>query len=347
MDAVATGGNKAQPSAQGSDAPAPTRRTKPVLSYLVRLATAAGVLLYLAHEINFAQVWAAIRQVSAGAIVAALATNLVLNGIIAYRLVVLVRAQGIALTASELFEINLATIFYGLFLPGGNVAGTVVRFYRLSRDTAGSARVLLAVGYDRFAAVFSIALVGLVLWVVDGAGKTPAALAVFGVGLCGILPLLVPLAAPTLLERIDAWVRAHSRTWARSGSHRFLHALAVGRRFDAPVLARLLVLSLTAQVFGILCWIILARSVGVDVSWATVGWIRGAAMILTIIPVSVGGLGVREGALLVLLRPYAVVDQHALALSLLVFAMTVVVPGLLGGVLEGLRELRPRAPQAR
>ena len=52
------------------------------------------------------------------------------------------------------------------------------------------------------------------------------------------------------------------------------------------------------------------------------------------IPISIAGLGVREGLLILLLRPFAVLDEEALAFSLLVFAVNVVLVGLLGDLIE-------------
>jgi hypothetical protein len=59
------------------------------------------------------------------------------------------------------------------------------------------------------------------------------------------------------------------------------------------------------------------------------------------IPISISGLGVREGALLFLLKPYGVWGEEALALSLIIFGITVLLIGAIGGLLEGRKLLFP------
>ena len=56
----------------------------------------------------------------------------------------------------------------------------------------------------------------------------------------------------------------------------------------------------------------------------TVAWLRAAAILIAILPISVSGLGVREGALLVLMAPYDISSAQAIAFSLLAFASTTV-----------------------
>ena len=55
---------------------------------------------------------------------------------------------------------------------------------------------------------------------------------------------------------------------------------------------------------------------------------------------SIAGLGVREGGLMLALEPYGVAGANAVALSLLVFAIGLLV-GAIGGALELRRHLSP------
>ena len=57
-------------------------------------------------------------------------------------------------------------------------------------------------------------------------------------------------------------------------------------------------------------------------------------IIATMIPISVSGLGLREGASLLLLGGYGIAAEQIVAFSLLVFTVSVVFVGLLGGFLE-------------
>jgi uncharacterized membrane protein YbhN (UPF0104 family) len=65
-------------------------------------------------------------------------------------------------------------------------------------------------------------------------------------------------------------------------------------------------------------------------------------MIVGVIPATVGGLGLREGATAYLLMTLGVTSADALSLALLAFAVTVLGVGLLGGLAEAWRLLMIR-----
>jgi hypothetical protein len=58
------------------------------------------------------------------------------------------------------------------------------------------------------------------------------------------------------------------------------------------------------------------------------------------IPISISGIGLREGAMIVLLQQYGLTGDQAIAYSLLIFTTTILAPGISGGILEALRQLR-------
>jgi len=85
---------------------------------------------------------------------------------------------------------------------------------------------------------------------------------------------------------------------------------------------------------------VLGAGLGMSVSFAAMGWVRSVVVLITVLPISIGGLGVREGALVFTLQAYGVASHEALALAILIFATTILAPGLLGGILEAIRSLR-------
>jgi glycosyltransferase 2 family protein len=61
--------------------------------------------------------------------------------------------------------------------------------------------------------------------------------------------------------------------------------------------------------------------------------------LITMIPISISGLGVREGSLILLLKPYGIGNDDAVAFSFFIFTITVVMIGVIGGLFEGRRFL--------
>ena len=106
-------------------------------------------------------------------------------------------------------------------------------------------------------------------------------------------------------------------------------------------------LSLTQHLIGVLTSHLLGESLEIPINLVTWGWLRSAVIIATMVPISVAGIGIREGALLYLLKPYGVLGEESLAFSLLVFAVGVLLSALVGGVLEAKTILFPSMSRGR
>ena len=62
-------------------------------------------------------------------------------------------------------------------------------------------------------------------------------------------------------------------------------------------------------------------------------WMRSFGMLVGMLPLTIAGLGVREGALLTVMVPYGINPSGVVAFSLVRMAISLIIAGL-GGVLE-------------
>ncbi len=314
---------------------------------LARLAVALLVLAVIVTRIDLAGVWTSFRGTSLVAAAAAFAVWMVGWTIVSHRLALLMQAQGVPIGTFEALEINLATLFWGLFLPGGNITGIAVRFYRLARAGGRYAAGLLAMAGDRLTATGAVSAIGIVCWALDDRAESGPAIVVLVVGAMLVAATIVPFVAAERVRRLARVLHGSSLGWLEAPLRRVWQGFEAIARLPPRTLALLLFLSCLAQGPGILAYKILADALGLRLSFVTLGWVRSVVLIVTALPISIGGLGVREGVLLILLRPYGVADRDTLAFSLLVFAVTMVCTGVLGGIFEVVRWLAPRPPAAR
>ena len=110
----------------------PTSR-RGVASAILRLGFAAGILVYLFRSVPASQVRAVLGRADLAWVAAALGLGLLSQVLVAMRLRIVTNAYALSLTTFDVFEINLATRFYGLFLPGGGATATAVRVVKLAR----------------------------------------------------------------------------------------------------------------------------------------------------------------------------------------------------------------------
>jgi uncharacterized membrane protein YbhN (UPF0104 family) len=112
-------------------------------------------------------------------------------------------------------------------------------------------------------------------------------------------------------------------------------------RLPRRALVGIIAISILSQLPGILAFVALGEGLGLSVPMLSMAWIRSVVVVLSLLPISIGGVGIREGVLVMTLHGFGVPAHQAFALSILVFATTILAPGLVGGVLEGAQWLRP------
>lgn len=229
------------------------------------------------------------------------------------------RARITALTSYQ-----LAGVFVGNFLPS-TIGGDVLRVSRLS---AASGR-----GPDSFASVVLERLTGwLVLPVI-----TLTALALnpglLRLGLASQVAVAISVATLLLLAVVlvlAASPHLGRRLEGHEGVRGFLRAVHLGiHRFrDNPGLAfEVLVAGFVYQLAVVLAAFLASEALGLDVGWTAMMAFMPAVAILQVLPITISGLGVREGAFVLFLSRsgLGVTAQQAIALGLLIYAVNLVV----------------------
>jgi hypothetical protein len=87
------------------------------------------------------------------------------------------------------------------------------------------------------------------------------------------------------------------------------------------------------QVLCILTTTLLANNLRISVSIIDWCWIFGVVTIILFFPISIGGIGVREGSFIGILGFMGVTSEKAIALSFSIFSLELLL-GILGGILD-------------
>jgi uncharacterized protein (TIRG00374 family) len=303
---------------------------------VARCLIAFAILAYLFGQISPESVLHAAAAAAPGALLAAFLLGLLAHVAIADRLRRLVQALGMRLSTLNLLQINLATVFYALVRPAGNVTGIIARFYRMSRREPNYAAIAVALAFERLLATLTLCLVGVVFWLVDWPADWPALVLMLG----ALAALLALHAALFTTAPVPARLRGSLAGWWPQRLTTLRDALRHARGLSRGVMAEVFALSILTHALGIVAYGLVASTLALDLSFATIAWTRSAAVLVAILPISVAGLGVREGAMVILLAPYGIAAADAFAYALLAFATTILAVGLLGGLLEAIRLLQ-------
>jgi uncharacterized protein (TIRG00374 family) len=221
----------------------------------------------------------------------------------------------------------LASLFVGNVLPS-TVGGDVLRVTRLSASNGETPGTFASVVIERLTGWVVLPVLTLAAVIANPGLRREAPEAV---GLCllialgtlaGLLLLLVAAAHPSLGGRLTA----------NEGWRRFTGAVHLGldRFRRRPVLAiEVLVVGFAYQLVVMFAAFLAAQALGIDIGWTAILAFFPVVAIIQVIPVTIGGLGTREGALVLLLGSLGVASADAIALGLLFYGVNLVV-SLLG-----------------
>ena len=217
------------------------------------------------------------------------------------------------------------------------VATGAVRWYRLAKLSGSGPSMLALIVFSRLLEIEMLLLLGTVFWLADP--HAPARFAgatLFAGGF--LLAFLARFVAfhPAVARRVSASLQ---RVWPADRALRLrrhtLDLLEVTGRYGVISARPRAVLALTvfaSHMLNLLALALLARGVGMDVSWLTLGWARSILGLALLLPITWAGIGLREatltGALVAAGQPAA-----AVALGLLV-TLRALLEAAAGGLVE-------------
>jgi glycosyltransferase 2 family protein len=219
----------------------------------------------------------------------------------------------------------LAGQFVGNFLPS-TIGGDVLRVSRLSSSAPGTAP---------FASVIIERLTGwivLPLLTLAGLALHPSLL---GLGVASRLALALSIGTLALLAAllvVAGSPRLAGRFAAHEGRTRFIGAVHLGvqrLRCRPAAAAGVLGVATIYQLSTVAAVYLATRALGLHLPVAAVLAFAPVVAIAQVLPISLNGLGVREGAFVLFLGPLGVGAGQAIAVGLLVYGMTLAV-SLLG-----------------
>ena len=244
-------------------------------------------------------------------------------GVVKWRL--LVNAAGANLPMFAAVRCYAAGLFANLCLPS-IVGGDVLRAALAGRATERAEVAILIGVADRLIDLASLALFMVIAGAMVGdlAEAWPSRVLVTSIVVGGIAGAI---ALPFLLNmRLSRWPRKVRRRVGRT----LVSLRALRRSPGAAVTA--VVLSVTIQGSFVLLNAWLGHSIGIDIPLAAWFLVWPLAKLSGLLPVSLGGLGVRDATLAALLVPLGIAAAQGFVVSLL-WQSVMIVGGLLCGAL--------------
>jgi uncharacterized membrane protein YbhN (UPF0104 family) len=293
----------------------------------------AAIIIYLITLLDWGRAVELARN--AHPLLLALAPITLLVGFVfaAFRWTMLLDWMGIQLPPSKAYRIYLKGLFYGILLPG-TLGGDVVRVALAKAETKDSLPMLTSSAVlERLAGV-------VVLLVVGGAGGSLAS-ALFSPAIQeNVVPVfqLLGVVAALVLTLHLAFVARLPIAWSPLEGKRGLWARLreIGVRTIGPSRPRMAAFLAGTGLFqgsDIVCTFVLAQALGIGQPFVVFLFVIPVVYLATVLPISLGGLGVREGVFVFFFVSLGVATSDAIALSFAVYLNRIVV-ALVGEVFQ-------------
>jgi hypothetical protein len=282
----------------------------------LKIAVSIILLTYLFSKVDMADVWEKARRASALWLLIAFALYAVNVVVSTWRWHLLLEAQHVKIPLRSLIASFVVAAFFNNFLPS-NIGGDVVRI----GDTAGPARsttlATMIVFMDR-----GLGLMGLILVAALGAsmaspGASPVPSywlwAALAAGAAGAGPAIL---APEWFARLLKPLTLLHRDWVTARIQTLESTLAKFRDAFGAILSTFAG-AVVVQGMMVVFYAAVARALGIPIGLWDLAVIIPITFVVQMVPVSLGGFGVREATFTLYFKRIGLGAEYAIALSLI------------------------------
>lgn len=294
------------------------------LAVAAKAAISVLLIWFLLERVDVTKVVARARTLDMFDATLCLVVLAVQTGLVTVRWWLVARITDAALALSAALRILLIGMFFNQTLPS-SVGGDAVRVWLVTREGVPLGKAVNVVLCDRvLALVVLVALIGATLPAIYarvGDEATRVALAALvGFGAAGLAGFLV--AGEHLADLLRRWRLTRPFGNLASDFHRL---------FTRPAAIAPLVLSAVIHLLTVLAVMLLAWGLDIQARFLDGLMIVPTVILLTTLPISVAGWGVREGAMVAGFGLIGVPADGALALSVL-YGLATIIVSLPGGI---------------
>lgn len=305
------------------------KKAKPILILLLKLLVSVGLLGYFLARIHIERFLQTFAAAKFSYIAIALLVYLATQAVSAMRWTALARPLGVKTPFKDMTRYYLIGMFFNLFAPG-TVGGDVSRVYYLVRDegarlngrSVSTMHAAMSVLMDR--AIGMIVLVwlgaaGLLLfpdYAVPHSARVATFLLSLGLLLGALITPLVRRVLPTDSHQLIVKVRL-----AFSAYRKHWRALVTAALF-----------SLAIHLVQAWMHVVMGRALDLNVPFSFALIVYPLVGTFSAIPISLNGIGLREGGYVVLLSVIGIGTERAIAFGILLF-LVVACDSLIGGIL--------------
>ncbi|MDY6843420.1 MAG: lysylphosphatidylglycerol synthase transmembrane domain-containing protein [Thermodesulfobacteriota bacterium] len=305
-----------------------SKKLKVILKCIVSFALLSSLVIY----IDMSKFFDLVKSINVSLYLMAVLIFLMSQLLSPFRWQLLLKSKEVIVSYQKLLKFYFVGMFFNLFLPS-NIGGDVVKVYDLYRYTSKGTESVASVLVDRLTGVMGLTTILFIAYIgyyreIPG-NELKIILIPFLVFFLLVLPASLvnsyisvrarwvanAVFCNSLLEKVNHGVDTTIEYWEKKGP--FVKAV---------------LMSIVLQGSHIIVFYIIALSLGVKVPMKFFFIFVPLGMMVSMIPISINGLGIREWGFVYLFSKIGLSASFAMTLSLLWF-LSVTVNGLFGGII--------------
>ncbi len=307
----------------------------------LKILVSLGLIGFLIWKISPGKLLPYLKDIDPLYIAAAIMAFILSSTLGAFQWFILLSRSGVDLRFPMVLRLYFVGLFFNNFLPA-NVGGDAVKIFDVSRMGNDPYRVFAITLLDRIFGIMGLCVLALAAsialmpaGVIDNLGLYFLLFAALVVGIA-VFMLNRPLAR--LVRRVFTGIKL----WNIGERLKIILDQLGGVRDIKPLIARVIALTLVIQFLRIFTHLLVGKAIGIEMSSTVVLsfflFVPVLGLIMTL-PISLNGLGIREGTGILLFASVGIGAEQALLVEFLTYVVMVAV-SLLGGLVFLRRHIR-------
>lgn len=242
----------------------------------------------------------------------------------------------------KLVQVNVISGFYALVLPG-QLASEAMKAYILGKEQKQLEKVSASVLVDKITGLIALMLLGSV-GVILTQQQLSEYMVIFFIGGSLLMIMLLYLInftfAQNIINRILTYINKKSKKLEKVTSV-ITNLIDSWKEFSTNWLSILssIFLGLIFQFLACLMGVVFSSAVGLDISLIDWFWIQAILSVALLLPITIGGIGVREGTLISVLCTLGATPEQAMVVSFGFFGQQIM-RAVVGGIFEIIRNTK-------
>jgi hypothetical protein len=306
---------------------------------ILKITISAVLLMYLIQKVSFHTIASTLGAAHLTYYIFSIVLYIIAQPLRTLRWGLLLRIKNIHFSQLKLSGLYFIGMFFNNFLPTV-MGGDVVRGYYVFRESRSHEAAFSSVIVERLCGLFVIVIIGFIasIYVYINSGFIPI-LTVSGSGCFMMLLLMIGFLYEPVFSVLSVPLRMF-RKWGIGEKVNEVYQAILSYKNCHGVLLQCVLLSALYELVIIFIHYVLSIALNWGIPFHAFLCTVPVITIISMLPVSFGGLGVREGAAVLLFSHYGISAASAISLSLLSYSISLIA-GAIGGILYPIYKTEP------